>query len=427
MISAERALELMKSSIELAKKSVSEKGKLSPKVGAVLADKDGKVILDCYRGETGKGNHCEYGLLKKASEKNINIKDTVLFVTLEPCTSRGRGKTPCAKRIVDSGIGEVYIGTLDPNPVITGKGELFLRDHITVNRYPHSLIEELKELNKEFFDNYKDAYLPNDSLFMTKKIPTIMEEYLRGKNYNINDNLNLPLDWDVEFDFISAYCKDILGDTKTRNALLNEALGYAYDQKYAQHTYKDDVRGAYSQWRTAFREILKELSTSLKNSSTLVVGCGNGQEGKFLYPNVDNLILVDIAPKSLEEAKNVLSPQKTFVLNAQNLVEIMDSSVDAYISLMTYQSTYFDIDKALTEAFRVLANEGIIVISIANGFMKDEKIYINGIIDPANGLINKNRPYELVEKIRKKLLSFGFVSLGIRTTPSEIFIYARKV
>ena len=142
----------MQRTIEIAQKSVSEDGKISPKVGAVLTDDDGNVLMDCYRGETGRGNHCEYGLLKKAKKEGIDTKNKILFVTLEPCTSRGHGKTPCSKRIVDAGIKTVYIGTLDPNPVITGKGELYLRAKgIVVNRYPNELILELNEINKDFF------------------------------------------------------------------------------------------------------------------------------------------------------------------------------------------------------------------------------------------------------------------------------------
>lgn len=94
---------------------------------------------------------------------------------------------------------------------------------------------------------------------------------------------------------------------------------------------------------------------------------------------------------------------------------------------MTYQSTYFDIDKALIEAYRVLKTNGIIILSVACGFMKEEHVYIDGLINPKNNLIDRNRPFDLTEIIRKRLISFGFVSLGIRTTPSEIYIYGRKV
>lgn len=261
---------------------------------------------------------------------------------------------------------------------------------------------------------------------MTKNIPEIIVEYMGRKGYNIDNDL--PNDWNIVFDYILANCYKTEPDRNVLRDLMNEALGYAYDKKYIEHNYKDDVRGTYNNWTIVFNDILNELNIgSLNHLRTLVVGIGNGHEGKYLYSDIEDLTLVDIAPKSLEKAKNLLKPQNAYVLNAQDLYEIESSSIEAYISLMTYQSTYFDIDKALIEAYRVLKTNGIIILSVACGFMKEEHVYIDGLINPKNNLIDRNRPFDLTEIIRKRLISFGFVSLGIRTTPSEIYIYGRKV
>lgn len=426
MITENRKIELMTETIELAKKSIDEKGKLSPKVGALLANSDGEILMSCFRGETGVGHHCEYGLLEKCKRNNIELKRTVLFVTLEPCVSTDNGKISCAQRIIESGINEVYIGTLDPNPVLIGKGEMCLRaNKLIVNRYPNDLIEKLNEINSDFFDRHKDTFLPNNSLFMTKNVPQIILEYLNKQGYSIDENL--PNDWNTNIDYISAYCHFIEKDTKTLNDIMNAALGYAYDKKYFSHDYKCDVRGSYKQWVSTFKDILQELNVaSLNYLRTLIVGVGNGQEGQYLYSDVEDLTLVDIAPKSLYKAKRRLNTKQAYVMNAQNLHEIDSCSMEAYISLLTYQSTYFDMDRALVEAYRVLKKDGIIIISIASGFMKEKNVYIDGLIDPQNGSIDRNRPYDLIDDIRRMLISFNFVSLGIRTTPSEIFIYARK-
>jgi hypothetical protein len=146
-----RVEELMVKSIEEASKSIPEDGKINPKVGAVLCDSNGEILLTAYRGEKGNGTHCEYSLLEKIEEKNISCANTVLFVTLEPCTKRNEPKKPCAKRIVEAKIPIVYIGAIDPNPDFRSYGETYLRDHsIIVERYPNKYVEIIRTMNKEF-------------------------------------------------------------------------------------------------------------------------------------------------------------------------------------------------------------------------------------------------------------------------------------
>ena len=150
-----RIEELMELSIEEALKSVDEDERVHPKVGAVLCDASGEVLLTAFRGKRNKGDHCEYSLLMEAEERGIDCHDTVLFVTLEPCTTRGPNKTPCAERIVNAGIPMVFIGSLDPNDDIRGKGELFLRDHAEVDRYPSRFIIKLREINRAFENQHR--------------------------------------------------------------------------------------------------------------------------------------------------------------------------------------------------------------------------------------------------------------------------------
>ena len=157
-----RIEELMELSIEEALKSVSEDERVHPKVGAVLCDANGKVLLTAFRGKGGKGEHCEYSLLMEAEKCGINCHETVLFITLEPCTKRGPNKTPCAERIISAGIPMVYIGSLDPNDEIRGNGELLLRDHIEVDRYPSRFINRLREINRAFENQHRPTLDKNN-------------------------------------------------------------------------------------------------------------------------------------------------------------------------------------------------------------------------------------------------------------------------
>jgi pyrimidine deaminase RibD-like protein len=146
--------ELMLRAIELARKCVSETGKCSPKVGAIVA-RDGVILDEAYRGELAPGDHAEFTLLEKKLGGET-LAGATLFTTLEPCTKRSQTKIPCAERVIERKIGRVFVGTLDRNPDIRGLGEFLMEDAgIQFARFDPELIPVLDELNREFLRQYR--------------------------------------------------------------------------------------------------------------------------------------------------------------------------------------------------------------------------------------------------------------------------------
>lgn len=135
--------------IKLARKCKSEAGKVSPKVGAIVS-RAGRVIGEAFRGELSPGEHAEFTLLEKKL-RDQTLAGATLFTTLEPCTCRNRPKIACAERIVERRIGKVFIGILDPNELICGRGEQRLRDAgIQIARFDPDLMPIIEELNRDF-------------------------------------------------------------------------------------------------------------------------------------------------------------------------------------------------------------------------------------------------------------------------------------
>jgi pyrimidine deaminase RibD-like protein len=147
----------MRQAIEAAKRSKAEDGRPHPCVGAVLADLDGNPLLEMARGEFEPGVHAEAGLLMRARKEGIDLTKTALFATLEPCTWRSRKHVPCALQVEDAGIPLVYIGMIDPDLRICGRGETYLSFFTQVERFPANLRMEIVSLNERFLAAKRSA------------------------------------------------------------------------------------------------------------------------------------------------------------------------------------------------------------------------------------------------------------------------------
>lgn len=94
----------------------------NPAVGAVVAS--GEKILGRGFHERAGAPHAEVAALGEAGAR---ARGATLYVTLEPCVTRGR-TPPCAPFVAASGVRKVVIGTLDPHPDVAGKGAATLRE-----------------------------------------------------------------------------------------------------------------------------------------------------------------------------------------------------------------------------------------------------------------------------------------------------------
>ncbi len=100
--------------------SVAEKARYiaspNPMVGAVIV-KDNKIIGSGFTHKPGC-DHAEIDAIKDVHKKFKNearqkLKNSSIYVTLEPCSKQGR--TPaCTQAIIEEGIQEIYIGSKDP-------------------------------------------------------------------------------------------------------------------------------------------------------------------------------------------------------------------------------------------------------------------------------------------------------------------------
>ncbi|MFZ4725575.1 MAG: bifunctional diaminohydroxyphosphoribosylaminopyrimidine deaminase/5-amino-6-(5-phosphoribosylamino)uracil reductase RibD [Paludibacter sp.] len=118
----------------------------NPMVGAVLIA-NGIIIGEGYHRRYGEA-HAEPNAINSVKDKKL-LKESTLYVNLEPCSHHGL-TPPCANLIVKNKIPKVVIGTLDPNPIVAGRGVEILRN-AGIEVIVGVLEQECRELNKRFF------------------------------------------------------------------------------------------------------------------------------------------------------------------------------------------------------------------------------------------------------------------------------------
>jgi diaminohydroxyphosphoribosylaminopyrimidine deaminase/5-amino-6-(5-phosphoribosylamino)uracil reductase len=112
--------EMMSRALHLAKKAIFSSAP-NPAVGCVICV-NGKVVGEGFTRPAGH-NHAEVEALGNSE----NTESACVYVTLEPCSHQGRTGA-CAKALIDAKVAKVIISTIDPNPLVAGKGIQMLRD-----------------------------------------------------------------------------------------------------------------------------------------------------------------------------------------------------------------------------------------------------------------------------------------------------------
>ena len=115
----------------------------NPRVGCVLVS-NGEIIGEGWHVKAGEP-HAEVHALRMAGE---HARGATAYVTLEPCAHFGR-TPPCAKGLIEAGVGRVVAAMQDPNPLVAGKGLAMLAD-AGIATATGLLESEARELNIGF-------------------------------------------------------------------------------------------------------------------------------------------------------------------------------------------------------------------------------------------------------------------------------------
>ena len=135
----------MELALDLAKSREGLTGP-NPSVGCVIVKNDELISIGqtSYNGRP----HAELNAIKNSI---TNLKDSKMYVTLEPCSHHG-ATPPCTSAIIRSGIKEVIYSVIDIDKRVKGK---------TFNILKSKKIEVKKELLKDKINQFYAPYFYN--------------------------------------------------------------------------------------------------------------------------------------------------------------------------------------------------------------------------------------------------------------------------
>lgn len=147
----------------------------NPMVGSVIVC-NGEIVGEGWHRRFGEP-HAEPNAINSVKNAEL-LQNATLYVNLEPCSHFGK-TPPCANLIVKNKIPRVVVGTLDPNPKVSGRGVEILRS-AGVEVVVGVLEPECRELNKRFF------------IFQEQKRPYVLLKWAQTQDGYIDKNRTAP-------------------------------------------------------------------------------------------------------------------------------------------------------------------------------------------------------------------------------------------
>ncbi|GAB4208809.1 MAG: bifunctional diaminohydroxyphosphoribosylaminopyrimidine deaminase/5-amino-6-(5-phosphoribosylamino)uracil reductase RibD [Bacteroidia bacterium] len=206
----------MQRAIELAEKG---KGYVQPNpmVGCVIV-RDNEILAEGYHEYYG-GPHAEVNAIKMLENKGFREWDKVtLYVTLEPCSHFGK-TPPCTNLILDKGIKQVVVATVDVNPLVAGSGIKKLKENGVLVKT--GILEvDAKKLNKRFFTYHQQKRPYTILKWAETKDGFISKKYFSSREENVISSLKtlqLVHQWRSEEQSIMAGYNTVVKDNPQLN------------------------------------------------------------------------------------------------------------------------------------------------------------------------------------------------------------------
>jgi ubiquinone/menaquinone biosynthesis C-methylase UbiE len=389
------------------------------RVGVALVSEHNELICSAFEGEAPGASW--YRTLRRKMQGLGASSAHSIYLTIN--TLSASRSFELAELIREVHNDKVYIGL--PDPALTSyldDDPVATRSH--VYRFPDELQREILEQNRCLYA-VSEQNIGCNPHYSTHRISEAVSSRLKSKGFALSrSEVNANR---TRIALASLICERYGVERKEADLSVNDALSEAFDTKYGTYDYAYDVRSADLKWADDFMSVYKRSSTKpLSAVNILNVGVGAGYEAAALFSDCPEITFVDIAERGLQNISKRIPSSRTVVSGAEDLSALPENSYDLYVSLRTYNSSFFDMSIAATEAHRVLKPGAVIVISVANGFLYPQRgCVVPGLIVPGTDFVDLYRGIDTAKLICAELDRARFKD--IRTTPTNTEIYLSAV
>ena len=386
------------------------------KIGAVLVSNTNGKYYDSFSNNYNL-NWVDVLLFKI---KDIKDEEYDLYVTINSMSNNNEFDLNNILKIIK--IKNIYVGVPDPNlTTYLSKDPVIFNNNIY--RYPDELQKIIIKQNFKYYENSTQS-INNNPYYSTMRITNMLLENLAKNGFiltktEINNNktvekLSQYISKKYKCDYLEIY------------TIVTKCLSTCFNNKYSSYDYSKDAIGINDSWIFNFLSIYKKIETKpIENLKIIDIGVGSGNEASQLFSTCKNITFVDIAKDGLEKIKKQIPFANIVLARAESLTKLIKEEFDLYISLRTYNSSFFDTGLALREARKILKRNGKIIISISNGFLYlEQNKIIPGLIIPGIDFVDIYRGLDMAKVLAKQLMQINFTDIRYFITNEEIYVVA---
>ncbi|MDQ3712910.1 MAG: bifunctional diaminohydroxyphosphoribosylaminopyrimidine deaminase/5-amino-6-(5-phosphoribosylamino)uracil reductase RibD [Acidobacteriota bacterium] len=138
----------MKRALRLATRGAGQVSQNSPLVGCLIVCENGNIIGEGFYGADDL-KHAEAVALEMAGGR---ARNSTVYVTLEPHAHFSR-TAPCTDALIKAGVRRVVAATIDPNPLVSGRGIEVLREN-GIQTEVGLLEQSARALNRSYIEQF---------------------------------------------------------------------------------------------------------------------------------------------------------------------------------------------------------------------------------------------------------------------------------